>query len=266
MDWNIIIVSVIVLAVLGIFIGLLLGVAGKVFAVETDERVLQTRECLPGNNCGGCGYPGCDGLAEAIVAGDAAVNACPVGGAEVAAKIAEIMGVDAGDAVKNVAYVKCSGSCDKAKTKYNYVGDLDCKSAVMVPGEGNKSCSYGCLGYGSCVAACQFDAISVQDGIAKVDQEKCVACGQCVSACPKDLIELVPYKAPYMVACNSKDKGRDVMSVCEVGCIGCGICVKQCEYDAVTVENNIAHIDGEKCTGCGKCAEKCPKKTIQKHS
>ena len=73
--------SVVLLAVLGILIGILLGVAGKVFAVETDERVEKVRECLPGNNCGGCGYPGCDGLAEAIVAGDAPVNGCPVGGA-----------------------------------------------------------------------------------------------------------------------------------------------------------------------------------------
>lgn len=258
-----IIFSVVLLAVLGILIGILLGVAGKFFAVETDERVVQVRECLPGNNCGGCGFPGCDGLAEAIVAGTAEVNGCPVGGAPVASKIGEILGVDAGAAVRKVAYVKCAGTCEVASNKYNYIGEQDCRRAVMVPGRGDKACSYGCLGLGSCVAACQFDALSIKDGIAVVDREKCVACGKCVQTCPNNVISLVPYDAPYVVQCNSKDKGKDVMSVCKAGCIGCGLCVKQCEFGAVTLENNIAVIDGEKCQGCGKCAEKCPKKIIQ---
>lgn len=257
-----IIFSVVLLAVLGILIGILLGVAGKFFAVETDERVVQVRECLPGNNCGGCGFPGCDGLAEAIVAGTAEVNGCPVGGAPVASKIAGILGVEAGEAVRRVAYVKCAGTCDLASNKYNYIGEQDCRSAVMVPGRGDKACAYGCLGLGSCVAACQFDAISIKDGIAVVDKEKCVACGKCVETCPNNVISLVPYESAYAVQCNSKDKGKDVMGVCKAGCIGCGLCVKQCEFGAVTVENNIAVIDAEKCQGCGKCAEKCPKKII----
>lgn len=259
---NIIIISIVLLAVLGILIGLLLGVAAKAFAVETDERVILVRECLPGNNCGGCGYPGCDGLAEAIVSGDAPVNACPVGGAPVAGKIGEILGVEAGDSVRKVAFVKCAGTCDQASNKYHYVGEQDCRRAVMVPGRGDKACSHGCLGLGSCVEACAFDAISIVDGIAKVDKEKCVACGKCVSTCPNGVINLIPYDSSYAVQCNSKDKGKEVMSVCKVGCIGCSLCVKQCEFGAVTVENNIAWIDGTKCTGCGKCAEKCPKKII----
>ena len=235
---TIIIFSVVLLAVLGILIGVLLGVAAKAFEVKTDERVIQVRECLPGNNCGGCGYPGCDGLADAIVAGDAPVNACPVGGAPVAGKIGEILGVEAGSSVRQVAYVKCAGTCENASNKY-------------------------CLGLGSCVEACQFDALSIKDGIAWVDKEKCVACGKCVETCPNQVICLVPYDSAYGVQCNSKDKGKDVMSVCKAGCIGCGLCVKQCEFDAVKVENNIAVIDGEKCQGCGKCAEKCPKKIIR---
>lgn len=260
-----IIFSVVLLAVLGILIGILLGVAGKFFAVETDERVIQVRECLPGNNCGGCGYPGCDGLAEAIVAGDAEVNGCPVGGAPVAEKIGAILGVDAGAAVRKVAYVKCAGTCENASNKYNYVGEQDCRRAVMVPGRGDKACAYGCLGLGSCVEVCQFDALSIQDGIAHVDKEKCVACGKCVTTCPNNVISLIPYDSAYAVQCSSKDKGKDVMSVCKAGCIGCGLCVKQCEFGAVTLENNIAVIDGEKCQGCGKCAEKCPKKIIGVH-
>lgn len=255
--------SVVLLAVLGILIGILLGVAGKFFAVETDERVTQVRECLPGNNCGGCGYPGCDGLAEAIVAGDAKVNGCPVGGAAVASRIGEILGVEAGETVRKVAYVKCAGTCEAASNKYNYFGEKDCRRAVMVPGRGDKACSYGCLGLGSCVEACQFGALSIRDGIAVVDKELCVACGKCVDTCPNNVISLIPYTSSYAVQCNSKDKGKEVMSVCQAGCIGCSLCVKQCEFDAVKVENNIAVIDAEKCQGCGKCAEKCPKKIIQ---
>ena len=171
--------------------------------------------------------------------------------------------MDAGAAVRKVAYVKCAGTCENASNKYNYIGEQDCRRAVMVPGRGDKACSYGCLGLGSCVEACQFDALSIKDGIAVVDREKCVACGKCVQTCPNNVISLVPYEAPYAVQCNSKDKGKDVMSVCKAGCIGCGLCVKQCEFGAVTLENNIATIDGEKCQGCGKCAEKCPKKIIQ---
>ncbi|MCH5251408.1 MAG: RnfABCDGE type electron transport complex subunit B [Lachnospiraceae bacterium] len=255
--------SVVLLAVLGILIGILLGVAGKFFAVETDERVVQVRDCLPGNNCGGCGYPGCDGLAEAIVAGDAEVNGCPVGGATVAANIGAILGVEAGEAVRQVAYVKCAGTCDIASNKYNYVGEMDCRRAVMVPGRGDKACAHGCLGLGSCVEACQFGALSIQDGIAVVNKELCVACGKCVATCPNGVISLIPYESSYAVQCNSKDKGKEVMGVCKAGCIGCSLCVKQCEFDAVKVENNIAVIDAEKCQGCGKCAEKCPKKIIR---
>lgn len=257
-----IIFSIVLLAVLGLLIGVLLGVAGKFFAVETDERVVQVRECLPGNNCGGCGFPGCDGLAEAIVEGTAEVTGCPVGGATVANQIAEILGVEAGETVRKVAYVKCAGTCENASDKYRYIGEQDCRSAVMVAGRGAKACAYGCLGLGSCVAACQFGALSIKDGIAKVDKELCMACGKCVSVCPNGLIELLPYDAGFVVSCSSKDKGKDVMSVCKVGCIGCGLCVKQCEFDAITLENNIAVINQEKCTKCGKCAEKCPKKII----
>ena len=265
---TIIIFSIILLAVLGILIGLLLGVAGKAFAVEVDERVTKVRECLPGNNCGGCGFPGCDGLADAIVAGNAPVNGCPVGGAPVAAEIGKIMGVDAGASVKKVAFVKCSGTCDKAKNKYEYVGISDCRAAAAIPGGGAKACASGCTGLGSCVDVCQFDAIHIGDGgIAVVDRESCVACGKCVETCPKHLIELIPYsseqfKTFYMVKCASTDKGPAVMKVCEAGCIGCGICEKSCNFDAVHVENNIAHIDPEKCRGCGLCSMKCPKHVI----
>ena len=254
--------AAILIGVIGILIGLLLGFAAIKLAVPVDEKEIEVREFLPGNNCGGCGYAGCDALAKAIAAGEAPVNACPVGGAAVAGKIGAVMGVDAGEAVRMVAFVKCNGTCDKAGLKANYYGISDCKRAAAIPGRGDKACSFGCMGFGSCVAACQFDAIHVVDGVAVVDKEKCVACGKCVAACPKHLIELVPYTAEHLVQCSSHDKGPAVKKVCEAGCIGCTLCTRQCESDAIHMENNVAVIDYSKCTNCGKCAAKCPAKVI----
>lgn len=247
----------------GLVVAILLGIASEAFKVPVDEKEVAVRACLPGNNCGGCGYPGCDGLAKAIAQGEAPVGACPVGGPAAAAKIAEIMGVEAGDTAKQVAYVKCAGTCEVAKEKYNYSGLQDCVSAMVSPGAGPKACAYGCMGLGSCVKACEFDAIHVVNGIAVVDKEKCVACGKCIATCPKALIELIPYEANYAVQCSSKDMGKDVKASCSVGCIGCRMCTKVCEFGAITVENNLAHIDQTKCTGCGACAAKCPVKIIK---
>lgn len=246
----------------GIVIGILLGIAGEKFAVEVDEKEVAVRECLPGNNCGGCGFPGCDGLAAAIAKGAAPVNGCPVGGDACARAIGEIMGVDAGEAIKMTAYVKCAGTCDKAKDNYEYVGPYDCKIAMNNPGGGAKACTYGCIGYGNCKKVCPFAAIDIVDGIAIVDEDKCKACGQCVSECPKHLIELVPVDATCHVKCSSNDKGVDVKKACQAGCIGCGLCVRNCPAEAITLENNLAHIDQTKCTHCGVCKEKCPVKII----
>lgn len=247
----------------GFMIGIILSVSGKFLAVPVDEKAVAIRDVLPGNNCGGCGFAGCDGLAAAIAEGECAPNACPVGGAEVAAKISEIVGIEA-EVVKNVAYVKCAGDCDHAKEKYNYVGNYSCADAANIPGGGAKACSYGCLGLGSCVKACEFDAIHVVNGKAVVDKEKCVACGKCIAACPKKLIELIPYEAGYVVKCSSKDRGMEVKKSCTAGCIGCGLCARNCEYGAVQFVNNIAHIDQSKCQSCGVCMEKCPVEAIVK--
>lgn len=258
-----IIIAAAVVGAVGLVLGVLLGVASEKFKVEVDEKEILVRNELPGNNCGGCGYPGCDGLAKAIAAGEAAVDACPVGGAPVGAKIAAIMGVEAGGAEKQVAFVKCKGTCDKTNMQYRYYGIDDCRKVSVVPGAGEKACAYGCMGYGTCVKACQFDAIHIVDGVAVVDKEKCVACGKCVAACPNHLIELVPYKAEHLVQCSSHDKGKDVKAKCENGCIGCTLCTKQCEVGAIHMENNLAVIDYSLCTNCGKCAAKCPAKVIQ---
>ncbi|MBE5880708.1 MAG: RnfABCDGE type electron transport complex subunit B [Lachnospiraceae bacterium] len=265
MNITAIIIATVVVSAVGLFIGLFLGIAGIKFKVEVDEREEAILSVLPGNNCGGCGYPGCSGLAAAIVKGEAPVNACPVGGEAVGKQIAEIMGVEAGESKRMVAFVKCQGDCEKAKVDYEYTGVEDCAMLSFVPNGGPKSCNYGCLGYGSCVKACPFDAIHVVNGVAVVDKEACKACGKCVAACPKNLIELIPYDAKYVVACSSKEKGPVTMKECTVGCIGCTLCAKNCPNDAVKIENFLSTIDQEKCEGCGICMEKCPKKSIVKH-
>lgn len=264
MNLTAIITAAAIVACVGIFVGLFLGVAGIFFKVEVDEKEEAVLAALPGNNCGGCGYAGCSGLAAAIAKGEAAVNACPVGGEAVGAQIAAIMGVAAEKTEKMVAYVHCNGDCDKAKVDYEYSGIKDCRMLQFVPGGGPKSCNSGCLGYGSCVKACPFDAIKVVKGIAVVDKDRCKACGKCMEVCPKHLISLIPYSAKQVVACSSTDKGPVTTKACQVGCVGCGICVKNCSNDAVKVEDFHAIIDHEKCTGCGVCAEKCPKKIIVK--
>lgn len=246
----------------GLFIGLFLGVAAIKFEVKVDEKEEAVLAALPGNNCGGCGFAGCSGLAAAIAKGEAPVNQCPVGGEPVANKIAKIMGVEAEAGTRKVAFVKCQGDCDKTTVDYEYHGTQDCAMLSYVPNGGPKSCNYGCLGGGNCVKACPFDAIHVVNGVAVVDKEACKACGKCVAACPKNLIELIPYDAKHMVACSSKDKGPVAMKACQTACIACTLCAKNCPNEAVIIEDNHARIDYEKCTGCGVCKEKCPKKAI----
>lgn len=262
---NGVLLAVILIGGVGLFVGLFLGVAAIKFHVDVDEKEVAVLEALPGNNCGGCGFPGCSGLAAAIAKGEAPVNQCPVGGEPVAKNIASIMGVEAGESKRMVAFVACQGDCDKAKVDYEYSGVEDCGMMAFVPNGGPKSCNYGCLGYGSCVKVCPFDAIHVVNGVAVVDKEQCKACGKCVAACPKKLISLIPYDAKYAVACSSNDKGPVAMKKCESACIGCSLCVKNCQNDAVTVTDFNATIDQDKCIGCGACAQKCPKKAIVEH-
>ena len=263
MNISAIIAATILVAAVGLFIGVFLGAAGKKFAVEIDEKEVAIREARPGNNCGGCGFPGCDGLAAAIAKGEAPVNRCPVGGEPVGKIIAGIMGQAAVETARQVAHVKCSGTCEKAKEEYIYTGVEDCEMLPFVPNGGAKTCTYGCCGFGSCVKVCPFDAIHIVDGIAVVDKEACKACGKCVAKCPRHLIELIPYDQKVAVDCSSHDKGKQVMDACEIGCIGCKKCEKTCPNGAITVEDSCAHIDYEKCTGCGACKEACPRGVIR---
>ena len=252
--------AVIALGSLGLGFGLILALASRIFAVDHDERFEPLIKALPGANCGGCGYTSCSAYAEAVLDGNAEVNLCPVGGEDTARAIAAIMEVEPVKSVRHTALVKCSGG-NRASKKFEYAGIGDCVSA-MNTGGGPLACRYGCLGLGTCVSACAFGAVSVTEGVALTDHERCTGCLACVKACPRRIITMVPYLADVNVCCSSVDKGAVLRKVCEVGCIGCRMCEKACKYDAIHVNNNLAVIDYEKCTGCGDCAEKCPRKLI----
>ena len=265
-----VLIAIGVLGGLGLIFGLVLAAASKMFYVETDPRLEQLCEVLPGANCGGCGYAGCNGYAEAVLNGEASIGKCNSGGNECAQAMAAIMGVEAGEVKRKVALVRCSGyqGVDEsgktigAKRKGEYEGFKDCLAASKVGGNGPLSCKFGCLGYGNCVKVCQYGAIQVVDGVAKVDSEKCTGCMACAEACPRNLIISVDYDKHVIIACASHAKGAVTVRGCSQGCIGCGLCTKICPHAAIHVENNLAMIDYDKCTQCGLCAAVCPKKLI----
>ena len=267
-----IVIAIVILGGLGLAFGLVLAAASKVFHVETDPRLDQLNACLPGANCGGCGYAGCGGYAEAVLNGEAPIGKCNSGGNECAQAMAAIMGVQAGEVTRKVALVRCSGEkyydfdgnlISGAKVKANYEGFHDCLAATKVGGRGPLSCKYGCLGYGSCVKACKYGAMKIVAGVARVDEDLCVGCMACAAACPRDLIIAVEPGRNVVIACNSMAKGAVTTRGCTVGCVGCGLCKKICPNDAITVSNNLAVIDHEKCDNCGLCATVCPKKLIK---
>ena len=269
---NEILIAVGILGGLGLIFGLVLAAASKAFYVETDPRLEQLNECLPGANCGGCGYAGCGGYAEAVLNGEAPIGKCASGGNECAQAMAAIMGVKAEEVTRKVALVRCSGEkrYDKsgnlvagAKIKAEYEGFQDCVAASKIGGNGPLSCKFGCLGFGTCVKACKYDAISIVNGIAKVNEDRCVGCMACAAACPRNLIVPVEPGRNVVIACASLAKGAVTTRGCTVGCIGCGLCKKICPKDAITIEKNLAVIDYSKCDNCGLCATVCPKKLIK---
>ncbi len=262
MELSTILVPVLALGGMGVVFGGVLAFASQKFAVETDPRVVAVREALPGANCGGCGFPGCDGLANAIVEGNAPVNGCPVASSEANSSIAEIMGMAAIDSEKMVARVLCAGGSDKCTSKFEYYGIQDCKAANMVKG-GDKNCKFSCLGYGSCVTVCPFGAIELTDNkLAKIHPDLCTGCGNCIEECPKKVIELVPYFNHVHVDCSNKEVKKTLAVRCSAGCIACRQCVKVCPHDAIIIEHNLARIDYTKCQECMLCVEKCPTKAI----
>lgn len=269
---NLILIALIVLGAIGAIGALVLFLVAKKFYVYEDPRVGQVEEVLPGANCGGCGFPGCHGMADACVKASSLDGLmCPVGGAETMAKVASILGMEAAAAEPKIAVVRCGGSvCARPKLS-NYDGAKSCAVAAATFA-GETGCAFGCIGLGDCVKACQFDAIrmNAETGLPEVDAEKCVACGACVKACPKFIVELrkkgrlvgANHRRVW-VNCVNKDKGAVAMKACQNACIGCGKCAKVCKFDAIVIENNLAYIDPEKCKACGMCVNDCPKHAIK---
>ena len=267
-----IVIAMAILGALGLIFGLVQAAASKIFYVETDPRLEQLNECLPGANCGGCGFAGCGAYAEAVLKGEAPVGKCASGGNEAAKAMAAIMGVEAGEVTRKVALVRCSGARPSdaegnltkgAKMKATYEGFHDCLAASRVGGSGPLSCKFGCLGYGSCTKVCKYGAISVKNGVAVVDEDLCVGCMACAQVCPRKIITAVEPSQNVIIACNSLAKGAVTNRACTIGCIGCGKCMKNCPSGAITITNNLAQIDSSKCTNCGECAKVCPKGLIK---
>ncbi|MGN1094933.1 MAG: RnfABCDGE type electron transport complex subunit B [Eubacteriales bacterium] len=258
-----ILIAVIVLAAAGLLCGIILALASRFMAVKTDEKLKKLRECLPGVNCGACGYTGCDGYAKALSEGNAKTNLCVPGADTVAAKIAEVLGVQSEDVEEKTAFVHCNGNCDAAKDKAVYEGIKSCKAASLVYG-GPEACNYGCIGFGDCASVCPENAICIEDGVARVNSSRCIGCGLCVKTCPKKIISLLSLGSKVAVMCSNKEKGAVVRAECTNGCIACHKCEKNCPTEAITVKDDLAVIDYGKCISCGKCAEVCPVKCIKK--
>ncbi len=264
---DLILIAVLSLGAIGLVSAVILYVASKKFAVYEDPRIAKVAEVLPQANCGGCGYPGCSGFAAACVkAGSLEGKLCPVGGQPTMVKVAEILGLEAAASEPKVAVVRCNGTCEHRPRLTKYDGVRSCVIANTTYG-GETGCSFGCLGCGDCVDACNFDAIHInpETGLPEVDESKCTACGACSKACPRNIIEIRPKgrnNRRVYVQCVNKDKGAVARKACTSACIGCGKCVKVCPFEAITLENNLAYIDPTKCKSCRKCEMECPQNAI----
>ena len=254
--------SLTVLGGLGAVFAAILGFAAKKFAVQKDEREEKILSLLPGANCGGCGYPGCGGLATAIVEKKAQVSDCAVVSQENAQEIAAVMGMVIEASEPRVARIKCLGSHGNCKNRFEYDGAHDCREAYAQAG-GFKSCRFACLGLGTCAKVCKFGAITMgEDGIASIDEDKCTGCSRCVEECPQMSIQVFERRLPVYVGCTNEYRGKTVTLNCTAGCIGCGMCARACPFGAITMENNLPVFDADKCRNCQICVSTCPRKCI----
>ena len=256
-----IISSVIGLGFLGVLFGGGLAIASKKFAVKIDPRVEMAIETLPGTNCGACGFPGCNAYGEAVVQAGAKTNLCVPGGQDVALKLAGLLGQEADEAQEaKIAVVQCKGGRNEAKEKFQYQGIEDCYAAQLIGG-GSKACKYGCLGYGTCVRSCPFDAMVMdENGLPFIDEEKCTGCGICVQSCPRNILTLIPVSQKIYLGCKSQDRGKQVKNVCSVGCTGCTLCANpnSTPSGAIQMEGYLPVIVDKYANDLMKAVEKCP--------
>ena len=255
---NPILIAILIVTGIGVICAVILAVASKVMAVEEDDRFPAVRECLPGANCGACGYAGCDGYAKALIEDEGVkTNLCIPGADEVARKLSEVLGVAFEDVVEQVAVVRCLGDCNATERKMEYQGIDSCAAAKLLYG-GTGKCTFGCMGYGDCAKVCPNGAICIENGIAHVDTRKCTGCGMCARTCPNGIITVMPDVERVLVTCSNTEKGADTRKKCTHGCIACRRCERECPQGAVKVINNLSQIDYDKCIDCGHCAEVCP--------
>ena len=260
---NPILIAFVVVTAAGLAAGIILSLVSHFFGVEEDPKVKQVRACLPGINCGACGFKSCDDYAAHICHDNAAPNLCIPGGNDSAQEIGNIVGVKAESIRHMVAFVHCNGHCEATTKKTAYQGISNCKAAAAIYG-GPDACRFGCLGFGDCSLACPAEAICMKDGIAHVDASLCLGCGMCTTVCPKHVITMVPEKANIAVMCSNGNKGADARAACVNACIGCRKCEKFCSEGAMSVKNNLAVIDYTTCVGCGTCVEGCPDHALKK--
>ncbi len=249
------------LALLAGLLSVVLVFASKKFAVEENPLIAEVEEILPQYNCGACGFPGCSGFAQHVVASRDPNAICTPGGSDLAKMIAGLLGMEVAEKAATAAHVFCKGSNSVALRQGRYLGLQDCVAADLVT-SATKVCPSGCLGLGSCVKVCDFDAIVLDDGIVYILEDKCVACAKCVGTCPRSLIRMVPMGEKVAVECSTKDKGATVKKYCELGCIACNKCVKTCPEEAISLVKGAITIDHDKCVLCGDCIPVCPQGTI----
>ncbi|GMR04407.1 MAG: RnfABCDGE type electron transport complex subunit B [Thermodesulfobacteriota bacterium] len=262
MSTGIILASAVSMGGIGAALAAFLAFADRKFHVKEDPRIEKIVDILPGTNCGGCGHPGCRMLAEALLKGEEPPTACVAGGNDTAVKLAGILGVEVGDTKRTIAVVLCKGGNAEAVRTAEYRGALDCTAANLTGG--GKACVYGCLGYGECVDACNFDAMAMDDnGLPVVFHDKCVGCGACARACPRDIIELHPEDHKLFVYCKNRDKGAKAKKVCTVACIGCGLCTKDCSVEGgIVMKNNLAEVNYDLAPQNDESTKRCPTKCI----
>lgn len=258
-----ILIAFLVVLVIALTAGILLLIFSKLFLVEKNPLEKTIRECLPGINCGACGFKGCDDYAASLAEGGANPTLCIPGDQKVANEICSILGVEEQQVEDKVAFVNCNGHCDAVTKVAKYEGIGTCSAASMLYG-GTNSCRFGCLGLGDCARVCPSGAICLEDGIARVLTSRCIGCGLCMRTCPKQIISMVPQETETVVMCSNKQKGADAMKACKNACIGCKKCEKACAEGAIKVVDNLARIDYTKCKNCGACVQVCPTGCLKK--
>ena len=257
---ELVVLSILILGGVGLLCGLALAIASRVFTVNRDPRIEALEKILAGGNCGGCGFPSCHAYAQSMVEGGVEPNRCVLA-ADRVSEISKILGKEVAAAERKIAAIKCYGGNTAVKS-YEYGGIASCRAVSLYGGD--KVCTYSCLGFGDCVKVCPFDALSISDRETPVvDRERCTGCGKCITVCPRNVITLITREARIYIGCNSKDKGKVVHKICEVGCIKCGRCIKVCPENALSMKNDQVYIDHSKCTSCGLCIEECPRNIIK---